>query len=311
MSQQSVRNKHLKQTIDHAKVYLDDGEDIPVELFFNLVNELKVSNLIIPLCEDSDGITFENVNFEEDDLTFMPLFTDINEYDAYIEKDSEFNPVTFDFSQYVDLVKESELDGIIINIEGKHLPLENDLLENIYFERDIADESDVEAYTASELKDISQNVSNDSLVELLTSDGKITNDQLFAELSNSVMLNVIVSDEPLDEFATDGIIKADDVDGFTLCNVENGDILLGGIFTDLDSVKAVTADLDTNCYVQVTNLAEMFDFALRNDMDGVIINANTLDCIILREDILSQASGIEIIVENPKFRNCLDYAFMI
>ena len=168
MSQQSVRNKHLKQTIDHAKVYLDDGEDIPVELFFNLVNELKVSNLIIPLFEDSDGINFENVNFEEDDLTFMPLFTDIDEYDAYIEKDSEFNPVTFDFSQYVDLVKESELDGIIINIEGKHLPLENDLLENIYFESDIADESDVEAYTASELKDLSQNVSNDSLVELLT-----------------------------------------------------------------------------------------------------------------------------------------------
>lgn len=311
MSQLSIKNKHLKETIDFAKVYLDDDEDMPMELFFELVNELKVSNLIIPLAEDDEGVIFENVNFEDDGSTFIPLFTDIGEYESFIEADSQFEPVALEFSQYVDLVSENDLDGIIIDFEGKYLPLERDFLENIYID-DVKDaEDDVEAYSAEELKDILDNVNNDSLIDLLTSDKSITSDQLFTELSDSTMLNLVISDESLDEFATNGIIKSGDVGGFTLCNVEHGDILLGGIYTDMDSLKAVTDGIEGHCYVQITRLSELFEFVLENDMDGVMINPNTLDCIIMRSDFLPQASGIEVIVENPKFRDCLEYAFKI
>lgn len=311
MSQLSIKNKHLKETIDFAKVYLDDDEDTPMELFFELVNELKVSNLIIPLAEDSEGVIFENVNFEDDGSTFIPLFTDIGEYEAYISKDSEYEPVALEFSQYVDLVNENDLDGIIINLEGKYLPLERDFLKDIYIDAESDEEDDGEAYTAEELKEILGNVRNDSLIELLTSDKEITSDELFAELSNSTMLNLVVSDEPLDEFAENGIINSEDVDGFTLCNVEHGDILLGGIYTDMDSLMEVAESIDASCYVQITRLSELFDFVLRNDMDGVMINPNTLDCIIMRSDFLSQASGIEVVVENPKLRDSLDYAFKL
>ncbi|MBQ7927362.1 MAG: SseB family protein [Methanobrevibacter sp.] len=310
MSQTSVRNKHLKETIDFAKVYLDDDEDTPMELFFELMNELKVSNLIMPLAEDSDGVIFENVTFEEDNQTFIPLFTDIDEFSAYVSEDSQFEPVVFDFNQYVDLVCENDLDGIIINIEGKYLPLERDFLEDMYFESETAEE-DVEAYGASKLKEVLDSIDNTSLIELLTSGNEFTLDELFAQLSSSTLLNLVVSEESLDGYADDGIINASDVDGFNLCNVEHGDIVLGGIYTDIDSIREVIKNLDGNYYVQITRLTDLFDFILRNDMDGVMINPNTLDCIIMRTDFLPQASGIEVIVENPKFRNCLEYAFKI
>ena len=43
----------------------------------------------------------------------------------------------------------------------------------------------------------------------------------------------------------------------------------------------------------------------------MVINPNGEDYVIAREDILPQASGIEIIVENPVFRDSLDYAFIL
>lgn len=311
MSQLSIKNKHLKDTIDFAKVYLDDGEDTPMELFFELVNELKVSNLIVPLSEDSDGMIIEHVTFEDDGLTFIPLFTDIDEYNAHVGEDSEFKPEIFEFSQYVELVNENELDGIVINLEGKYLPLEKNLIENMYFETDTVPEDDIESYSPEELREMIEEITNDSLVELLTSDNQITPDMLFAELSQSTMLNIVISDESLDEYAVDGIIRAGDVGGFSLCSVEHGDITFGGIYTDIDSAKQAVKDLDGHFYVQITRLSDLFDFVLRNDMDGVMINANTLDCVIMRSDFLPQASGIEVIVENPKFRDCLEYAFQL
>ena len=75
--------------------------------------------------------------------------------------------------------------------------------------------------------------------------------------------------------------------------------------------KAINADSDLYYYGQITVLSELFDFILRNDMDGVVINPNGEDYVIAREDILPQASGIEIIVENPVFRDSLDYAFIL
>lgn len=307
MNQLSIRNKHLKETIDFAKVYLDDDEDTPMELFFELMNELKVSNLIVPLKENEDGIIFENVTIDEEDLTFIPLFTDIDEFSAYTSEDDQFDPVVLDFTQYVDLVSENDLDGIIINVKGNYLPLEKDFLENMYFEI----EGDVEPYGPHELKEIMENADNDSLIELLTSDEYFSTDDLFAELSDSTVFNLVVSDESLDEFAEDGIIKASDVGGFNLCNFDIGDILLGGIYTDIDTVREAVKDIDGHCYVQITRLSDLFDVVLRNDMDGVMVNPNTLNFIIMRSDILPQASGIEVIVEDPKFKDCLDYAFQL
>lgn len=311
MCQLPIKNKHLKNVMNQVNVYLEKGEDTPMDLFFELMNELKVSNLIMPIGQDSDGLTFETVTFEADNATFIPLFTNSDEYEAYLGKETELEPVTFQFSQYVDLILENDLDGIIIDAEGESMPLDKEFLQSMYFEAETVSEEDKEVYSTGELKAILENADNESLVELLTSDEDFTQDRLFAELSCSTLLNIVSSDVPLDEIAVDGIIKSNDVDGFELCNFESDDLQFCGIFTDIDSAKEAIKEMDGYYYVQITKLTSLFEFNLFNDMDGVIINPGTLDFVIMRKDYLSQASGIDVVVEDPGLRNSLDYAFPI
>lgn len=310
MTQMPIENKYLRDTIDYAKVYIDDDEDLPDELFFELINELKVSNLLIPLSEDEEELILEEVDLEGEDASFVPIFTNMEEYISHVGDETDFNPVSLDFAQYVDLVVENELDGLVIDIEGNYLPLEREFLEKIYFEVEET-ESDEDALTGEELKEIFDSVGNESLLDLLNSPEGASYDEFFAELSNATMLNLVISEDSLDEFAKNGIISSADVGGFELCNILDNGLMFGGLFTDIDAVKCISKDLDVPHYVQITNVKQFIDFILRNDFDGFIINPKSLDYAVFRKDILSQASGIEVVSENPKFKNSIDYAFQI
>ena len=313
MTDSYVTNNHLKDVVDELKRYLDNENDAPLELIANFICELKVSNLLIPAVEEEDAFAFEHIASEEDGSTYIPLFTDIEEFQKHDIKDSEFDPVSFDFDVYTDLILENELDGIILNIEGNFLPIEKPFIEEMFNISETEDDDTVEAYNKDELKDIFENITNESLVEFINDeDSNDDIERLYVELSNSTLLNLVINDKPLDEFAKDGIIDADDVDGFSLCTIDMEEINMGAIFTDKASIsKAINEDSGLYYYGQVTVLSELFDFILRNDMDGVVINPNGEDYVISREDILPQASGIEIIVENPVFRDSLDYAFLL
>ena len=313
MTDSYVTNNHLKDVVDELKRYLDNENDAPLELIANFICELKVSNLLIPAVEEEDAFAFEHIASEEDGSTYIPLFTDIEEFQKHDIKDSEFGPVSFDFDVYTDLILENELDGIILNIEGNFLPIEKPFIEEMFNISETEDDDTVEAYNKDELKDIFENITNESLVEFINDeDSNDDIERLYVELSNSTLLNLVINDKPLDEFAKDGIIDADDVDGFSLCTIDMEEINMGAIFTDKASIsKAINEDSGLYYYGQVTVLSELFDFILRNDMDGVVINPNGEDYVISREDILPQASGIEIIVENPVFRDSLDYAFLL
>lgn len=308
-----VTNNHLKDVVEDLRKFLDNEEDAPLELIMSFICELKVSNLLIPGAEEEDSFAFEHIASEEDGSTFIPLFTDIEEYEKHSLEDSEFEPVSFDFEFYKDLVLENDLDGIILNVEGDFMPIERNFIEEMIQEFEVSQDDSTEPYKPEELKNIFENVSNDELVEFI-GDEEANDDieKLYVELSNSTLLNLVISDESLDDYANDGIITGDDVDGFSLCTIENEEIHLGAIFTDRQAIdKAINAESGLYYYGQVTVLSELFDFILRNDMDGVVINPNSDDYLIAREDILPQATGIEIIVENPVFRNSLDYAFML
>lgn len=308
-----VTNNHLKDVVEDLRKFLDNEEDAPLELIMSFICELKVSNLLIPGAEEEDSFAFEHIASEEDGSTYIPLFTDIEEYEKHSLEDSEFEPVSFDFEFYKDLVLENDIDGIILNVEGDFMPIERNFIEEMIQEFEVSQDDSTEPYKPEELKNIFENVSNDELVEFIRDDEANDDiEKLYVELSNSTLLNLVISDESLDGHANDGIITGDDVDGFSLCTIENEEIHLGAIFTDRQAIdKAINAESGLYYYGQVTVLSELFDFILRNDMDGVVINPNSDDYLIAREDILPQATGIEIIVENPVFRNSLDYAFML
>ena len=126
-----IKNKHFSYLLEHAKLYLDDDEEIPGELLIHIFGELRVSNLIIPAVEQDDEFIFENVNFEEDNTSYLPLFTNLDEYNKHILVDSEFEPLSNDFELYREIIEESGLDGIIINIEGINITFDNEFISQI------------------------------------------------------------------------------------------------------------------------------------------------------------------------------------
>lgn len=309
-----VTNEHLKDVIIVIKDYFEKDEDAPVELIFKFICELKVSNLLIPGLDEEDAFSFEHIISEEDDSKFIPLFTDIEEYNKHTVEDEDLQPMAFDFEMYEELLLEDdELDGIIINVDGPFIPIDKDFVKQMSEYPEITFEDDVEGYNAGELKSIFENITNDSLSESIKKEWDIDDtEDLFVELSSSTLLNLVISEQSLDEFAKDGIISADDVDGFELCTIEQDGLRFGAIFTDKQAIeKAINPESSLYYYGQITHVSRLFDFILRTDMDGVVINPNSDDYVIVRDEILSQATGIEVVVDNPNFKNSLDYAFML
>ena len=311
MMETEITNNHLKEVIKDITEFLEKEEEPPFEILYKLICELKVSNLLLPAFEDGDTLNYQSIEMEETEDTFLPLFTDIEEFNKHDIADG-YNPMPLDFEDYVEMVLEDDdCDGIFINPEGNFLPLERDFLTDLDFDVNAPEEAE-EPYTAEELKGIFDSVSNESLVEFIRSENNSDFEKLFVELSDSTLINPLIYDSSLDDKAEDGIINIGDGEGFGICAVEdpNG-ISLVTIFTDINAMNDMDLNEDVSYCGQITVLSALFDYVLKNDMDGVIINQNTDDYIIPRDALLQQAGGVELIADESKFINAVDYAFLM
>ena len=305
-----IKNKHLGYLLEHVKLYLDDNEKIPLELLLQLLGELRVSNLLVPAYCENDDIVFENIT-SDDGNTYLPLFTTHEEFDKHFDDESPFEAIDNDFDMYLDIVEQTNLDGIVIDVESLAVPFDNEFLSQIPTGNPVRF-SDGEALSDMEYKEIFESVTNDELIDFIKSGVDRDNlEPLMVELSNARLLNAVFSDESLEGSARDGIIRGCDVGGFNLFFIDDDPIHLAVLFTSKQEMQESFEGSDINIYGQVTVLTDLFDFVLRNDMDGIIINPNSLDFYILREEIISQARGFELIAEDDRFRESLEYAFLI
>lgn len=303
----NIKNKHLSYILEHVKLFMDDCEKIPSELLLHLIGELRVSNLIIPVIEEDEEFIFETIVLEDE--TYMPLFTSIEEFEKHT---SEFDALSNDFELYLEIINESGLEGIVINIESLNLRFDREFLSQIPEETPISFSGTEDAYNPEELKEIFNSISNEEFVDYMQNNIDHEDlEALMVELSNCHLLNAIISDENLEEFAEDGIINSKDVDGFNLFIIDDDPIHLAVLFTSKQELIDTFGDCEYNIYGQITILTDLFEFILRNDLDGIVINPNSQCQYILREELISQARGIELIPEDDKFRDSLDYAFLI
>lgn len=307
MEKTYITNNHLKSAIREFQKYMDRDEEPPQDIFIELMNELKVSNLLIPGRIEDDSLNFENLTSEDDDLTVLPLFTDDEEFIKENGEDYEFDPIACDFDYYLELIESIAIDGILINSATEEFFVESELILEYPFGPIFSEEDNIEGYEADKLSDIAKNAKNDSLVEFMK--GNETQfEALMLELEKSCLLNVVASEESLDEFAKDGIICADDVGGFDLCTASIDDREYGILFTDVDAIKKSKRE-DVNYYCQIALLDEFFEFILCSDMDGIIINPGLEDYMIPRSYILEAYGGLTY--SNPSFKKAIDYAFIL
>lgn len=303
----SVSNNHLIKAIENIQGLGQD--EINTKDITNLIFELKMSNLFIPAAGDEEDLIYETLILEEDELVLLPLFTSEEEFYKFYDRNSEYQPLENEFDIYAEIAADEDINGIIIDAEGVAARIPQDMLEIAMADFSI-DFTDIPTRSLKEIKRAYKTASNDELLRFIKNSSNESNfESLMIELSSSFPLNLVVSEESLDGHAKNGVIKADDVGGFSLYVVDYDGKDYAAIFTDKKAISQTVFEEGMHYYGQLTKTSTLFDFVLRNDMDGVIINPNTVNYIIPRSEILSQASGIEIVVEDQSFRNCLDYAF--
>lgn len=303
-----VSNKYLGQAIVELKRALEN-DDNAAEKMTDFILELKVSNLFIPGIDEGEELVYETFIFEEDDLNVLPLFTSEEEFFKHYDDNSEFKPVSNEFEIYAGI--SDDIDAIVIDPEGESFFVTPEMIEFAAEDFSISYD-DIKARSVNEIRQVYDSVSNESLCQFIRDESNDDDlEGLMAELSGSWLINLVVSETSLDEFADDGIIKADDVDGFSLCVMEDDDSGYGIVFTDKDAISKALDEDGLFYYAQLTRLSALFEFVLRNDMDGVIINPESDDYLIERSAILAQASGIDLVAEDASFKNCLDYAFIL
>ena len=58
MERTYITNHHLKSAVQEFQKYMDKDEEPPQDVFIEMMNELKVSNLLIPGKIEGDSLNF-------------------------------------------------------------------------------------------------------------------------------------------------------------------------------------------------------------------------------------------------------------
>ena len=211
-----------------------------------------------------------------------------------------------EIAYYIYLVKDFGFDGILIDLGSDEFCIEKPLLEKI----ETLPPMDTEGGLDSEkLKEIALSERNLPLKRFIENESNFNRfDELSRLLIDSVILNVVVSEEDLSGFSKNGIIDRNDADTFTLYTKKSGRNHYGAIYTDIDAVCKFHDTLDYFYYVQVTNKYNVFNFVLSNDFDGFVINPGTDDYYIPRQVILRL---LDPDLMDSDFAEATRYAFVI
>lgn len=295
-------NRHLSDALSLYKSYLDDEKQVPEEVLMSVIGELKVSRLLAPIENDGEKFIIDQV--EIDDLKYLPLYTNTDEYEKHSD---ETLLLTFSFDDYRDIVLEDGLEGIVVNYENECIIFDCDFLKTIPDDAPLNIEQKGEAYSAEELKEIFVSATNEELLRFLDED--YNPEDLFVKLSGSSLLNIVCSAQKPDD--SKDILNASDMKDFDLYTISDADICLAPVFSDKDRIREFVKDEELVCYGQIARLSAVIDYVLENDLDGIIINPGSDEKYIHRDDLISQARGIELIVEDSRFNNVSSYAFKI
>lgn len=286
-----VSNKYLKKLLQEMNNFLINNTKMPEDLAFSFVGELRVSNLIIPTNLNDDELDFPFINVENNII--LPLFTGMDEFNRDF---NEFLPLVNDFEFYANMVKELDLDGIVINPRFEDFFAAKELISQI---PPLNADYTGEALGESELKDLAFNTTNDDLLKFIQADENFNKfEKLVPKLEKSTTLNAVISN------CNGKTIRSDECELEIMTKKEGTEIYVA-IFTDLGAVLKA----DATEYVQVSNLFEVVKHVLTNDMDGIIINPDSDNYFVPRNIILE---GIdEKAIVKSELADAHDYAFKI
>ena len=309
MERTFITNNFLMNKINEIGNYIVNDEEAPDDVFISFINELGVSNLLAPGIVDEESINFEVLTSDDESFNALPVFSDDDAFIDYYGEDSDFEAIANDIRFYIELIGESEIDGLVINPGNLEFYLEKEVLENLPLNPVIEIKDDFEGYNSDQLQNIAQNATNESLISFMNDDDNHF-EALMLELQKATLLDAVVSEEDLSQHAENGIISLDETGTLPLCTTGDDDVQLGVLFTSPDKIRnAIEEDSELNYYYQIALLDDFIEFVLKSDMDGIIINPSEEDYVIGRDELLEAYGGLTY--NNPSFKKAIDYAFIL
>lgn len=288
MKIETVTHKHLRKILEDNYDFVRNDGDISDEDFEMLLYELFYSTLIVPT-SSVEGEIFPIIIGDGNGNSFMPLFTDLVEYEKAFANKEDIHPIVSDFDTYMNL----GIEGIVINptceqfsFSSKAFKDKEKTLRSAY---DITDET----LDRDELKELLNSKSSLDLSDVYDYDA------FFKSLADSVMFtspdlkNISIGEK--------GIVEIDG--GIPVNSTPEGYLKL---FTTKEEMKK-----GGDRYASVVNLDYFIDFIIRMDFNGLIINPSTEAIVVERNVLLANFDGFRKYYNSSKYAKAADYAFVI
>jgi hypothetical protein len=296
-----VKHENLRRYIDE---FCRNGENPTEENMKNILGELKHSNLIIAASIPEKQMAI----FDFEGKRYGFLFTDMAEYRKFFP-DGDCGCQSFDFEFYKRVIDMGDADGFVLNPESEGFPIIKrmfDMIKEFPEHKYCPDEG----YTASELKSLRDSIDNGHLEEFIKNSSNIGRyEELFSEISDSTLLTLMVSREDLDFMAEDGVISMVETDpkGFLYLDELGGKYAT--VYTSEDKIANVHTDL--NKYSQLVNFSQLTNFILNDDLDGIIINPNSENVMLIREVLLEYSPLLEHTCNDSRLNTAIMHMFLI
>lgn len=274
----SVSHDHLRKILD------SDSDPFSNPLFFK---ELAYSTLVVPTFPVADRYAM----FLHD-KRYVPVFSDFYEYDKAYGSREDLNPMVCDF----DHILSCGVD-LLFNLESENILIDRDWFKNKDDTPFFPYRSRYVGYNKNELHLIARRIRNPRLKEFIQTPGCVYDDSLFDELAHSTLLTLVYPENMTADIA---YFRG----GPTPLKI-TGDGFLE-LFTSCEEILR-----GPDSYVQIVNLPQFMEFAIRNDSEGIVINSDT-DCTVLdRDTILMKFSDFRGRYDFKRFVQSHNYAFRL
>ena len=298
-----TEHKHLRVVLED--IYSNDNK-LTEDLTIRLINEFRYSNLYIPAVKEDFSLNF--VIYEDEGNRLTPLFTGEDEFRKFFKDRDDVEIMKNSFELYQNILKTSDLDGFIINPATEKyvftrefvLDIKNPPKTNFFT---------TNTYTVEELRQMKDS-KNDSLEEFLANPQNVGDYvALFEQMANANLMTMMVSDTDLASKAEDGVISMMDSGPLAQMYTDN----VGGVYVTLFSSEEKMKQVKTDMfrYSQIVNLAMIVNFALTEDLDGMVLNPDTDNVLIPRATLLKYSRGFEKFAHDEKLFNSIFYMFLI
>ena len=308
MDVSNIKNNHLKGLLNEIL----STEDLNEDLIQKLSRELRFATLICA-ANPIDEFSYSYPMLDLDDGTcILPLFTDEQEFNGSELILDDLEPVPYFFEQSFDFLGDESVKGIVINPDNEDFFVPKDIINLVAMSQievsSSLDNDNSFAYEGTELKNIFDTVSNDSLVEFMNEEKNAFDyDGLFNEFSKSILNTIIIcedlekNDEDIYPFVSEDITLYAEIDEDEIWLV---------LMANKDSFyKLISFQEDQSVfYAQLVNPEDLAIYALEHDYDGIMLYNEDVFIPIPRSVLLDKIDSIKILCHNPRLNNSINYA---